>query len=258
MNKIQQLLSDSKKNILTIYFTAGFPQLDDTGRILKAIQEGGADMVEVGIPFSDPIADGPTIQASNKVALDNGISLKRVLEQLNRIKSEIKIPLIMMGSLNPFYQYGIEKLCREAAEAGVSGMIIPDLPMEEYLIDYRDIFRKYGLVNIFLISPQTSKERIRIIDENTDGFIYMVSAASTTGAKKGITDEQIAYFERVEKMNLKNPRLIGFGISDHESFRIANEHAGGAIIGSAFINLISQSKNLGPDIKNYIKTVKGN
>ena len=258
MNKIQALLSDRKKNILTIYFTAGFPELNDTGRILKALQDGGADMVEVGIPFSDPIADGPTIQASNKVALENGICVKMILEQLHAVKDEIKIPVILMGSLNPIYQYGMEKFCMEAAAAGVSGMIIPDLPMEEYLNEYRDIFRKNNLVNIFLISPQTPEERIRFIDENTEGFIYMVSAASTTGARKGISEEQIAYFERVEKMNLKNPRLIGFGISDHETFSIANGHAGGAIIGSAFINLLSGSKDPEPDIKNYIKSVKGN
>jgi tryptophan synthase alpha chain len=257
MNRIKQLFSGTKENILTIYFTAGFPRLEDTGRILKALQDGGADMVEVGIPFSDPIADGPTIQASNKIALDNGIYVKMILEQLHALKEEIKIPVIMMGSLNPVYQYGVEQFCKDASAAGVSGMIIPDLPMEEYLSGYKDLFSSYDLVNMFLISPQTSHERIRIIDDNTEGFIYMVSAASTTGARKGITEEQLSYFDRVAKMKLKNPRLIGFGISDHESFRIANTYASGAIIGSAFINLISGSRDLETDIIKYIQSVKG-
>ncbi len=257
MNRIEKLFTEKKSNILSVYFTAGFPGLNDTGRILLAIQEGGADLVEVGIPFSDPVADGPTIQVSNKIALDNGITLKKILEQVTEIKNKIRIPVILMGYINPVYQYGIKRFCRDAARAGVSGFILPDLPVREYVENYREIFRQHGLLNIFLISPQTDESRIRLIDENSSGFIYMVSAASTTGAKKEISAEQVAYFNRVNEMKLKNPRLIGFGISDHDTFRTACQYASGAIIGSAFIKLLQNSKNMEKDIRDYIKVVKG-
>ncbi len=258
INKIENIFSGNGQPKLSVYFTAGFPGLNDLGLIMNSLQEGGADLVEVGLPFSDPIADGPTIQASNKVALQNGISLKLILEQLAKVKNEISIPVILMGYLNPIYQYGIEKFCEDSASAGASGMIIPDLPMKEYLESYKGIFERNNLLNIFLISPQTSGERVRLIDRNSRGFIYMVSAASTTGAKKEISGEQVQYFERINKMNLKNPRLIGFGISDHATFQTACLYAGGAIIGSAFIKLLGESKNLKEDIINYIHTVKGN
>jgi tryptophan synthase alpha chain len=224
---------------------------------MAALQNGGADLIEVGIPFSDPVADGPTIQESNKIALDNGISLKKILEQINEIKEEITIPVILMGYLNPIYQYGIEKFCRDCQKAGVSGLIIPDLPVSEYQDEYKSVFERHQLANIFLITPQTSENRIREIDSLSNSFIYMVSSASTTGVRKGLTREQVDYFKRVRNMKLKSPLLIGFGISDHKSFTQATTYANGAIIGSAFINVLKDSNNLEEDIVAYVRSVKG-
>jgi tryptophan synthase alpha chain len=257
MNKIVQTFTEKKNNILSVYFSAGFPELEDTQLIMKSLQKAGADLIEVGIPFSDPVADGPTIQESNKIALDNGITLKKILEQLTEIKAEIHIPVILMGYLNPVYQYGIEKFCADCTNAGVSGLIIPDLPTKEYQSLYESIFEQFNLANIFLITPQTSEERIREIDAISNAFIYMVSSSSTTGAKKGLTQEQIDYFERVKKMGLRSPLLIGFGISDHNSFKQASAYANGAIIGSAFIKVLKDSANLEKDIVAYIQSVKG-
>ena len=236
MNMINKLFNEKKNNILSIYFTAGFPKLNDTSFILSELQKSGADMIEIGIPFSDPLADGPTIQHSSEAALKNGMTLKILFEQLS--KSEIrnsKSAILLMGYLNPVLQFGVENFCRKANEAGISGIIIPDLPMDEYLSEYEKIFDKYSLKNIFLITPQTSEKRIKTIDKYSDGFIYMVSSASTTGVKGGIDSEQERYFSRIKKMNLKNPLMIGFGISDRKSFSKACEYANGAIIGSAFI-----------------------
>lgn len=258
MNKIEETFSDQERNKLSVYFTAGFPNLDDTPLIMESIQRAGADLMEVGIPFSDPVADGATIQASNTQALKNGICLKKILEQVGSIKEKIRIPVILMGYLNPVYQYGIEKFCTDAAAAGVSGVIIPDLPVKEYQDTYREIFDRSGLLNIFLISPRTPDERIRMIDRQSRGFIYMVSASSTTGARKGISDTQMAYFKRIDEMKLQHPRLIGFGISDHSSYVSACRYAEGAIIGSAFIRLLENSTDLEKDIIQYIHSVKGN
>jgi len=258
MNKITQVFKEKKRNILSVYFSAGYPNLEDTPVIMKSLQKAGADLIEVGIPFSDPVADGPTIQESNKIALDNGITLKKILEQLKQVKDKIQVPVILMGYLNPIYQYGIDKFCADCNDAGVSGLIIPDLPMKEYIEAYKAVFEQYGLANIFLITPQTSEDRIRMIDANSQGFIYMVSSSSTTGAKDGLTDEQIAYFIRVQNMKLRSPMLIGFGISDHQSFKQASSYADGAIIGSAFINVLKASNNLEKDIMEYIQHVKGN
>ncbi len=257
MNKIQKLFGDKNSDILSVYFTAGYPEIDDTGLIIQYLEEAGADLVEIGIPFSDPVADGPTIQDSNKKALKNGMTLKKLLDQLNQDTGKREIPIILMGYLNPILQYGIKDFCYDCSEAGVSGLIIPDLPMEEYLEDYQKVFNQFGLINIFLITPHTSEDRIRYIDKQSNGFIYMVSSASTTGAKKGISDKQLEYFGRINNLKLKNPRLIGFGISDHESFVIACEHAQGAIIGSAFIKILADSRNIQADVTNYIKSVKG-
>ncbi len=256
-NQIEQTFINKKADILSAYFTAGFPHIDDTTGIIKSLQEGGADLIEVGIPFSDPVADGPTIQESNKRALSNGITLKKILEQLSLIKSEIEIPVLLMGYLNPVYQYGIERFCRDAHDAGVSGLIIPDLPIREYQEHYRDIFESHGLFNIFLITPETSGDRIREIDSISHGFIYMVAASSTTGAKKGITREQTNYFKRIKSMNLKTPRLVGFGISDNESFCRVCQYAHGAIIGSAIINLLMESDNIHEDLIRFVRSVKG-
>ena len=255
MNRIHTLFKEKDSRVLSIYFTAGFPELESTMEIMEAIQAGGADIIEIGVPYSDPVADGPTIQDSNMIALENGISLKKIFEQLKGFRAKIHIPVVMMGYLNPIMQYGMEEFCKKCKEVGVDGLILPDLPMQQFIDDYKALFEEYGLVNTFLISPQTSEKRIREIDQNTNGFIYMVSSHSITGAKAGISEEQIAYFERVKAMNLKNPRLIGFGISDAETFSKASEYSNGAIIGSAFIKTVKGSKNLNEDIQKYLKSV---
>ncbi len=255
MNRIDKLFQTKKKRVLSIYFTAGFPKLDDTLPVMQAIEEAGADIIEIGIPYSDPIADGPTIQESNKIALDNGMSLRKLFSQLQTMRDHISLPVVLMGYLNPILQYGIEDFCAKCQDLGVDGLIVPDLPMTQYLEDYKNIFQTYNLRNTFLISPQTKAERILDIDTHSDGFIYMVSSHSITGAKYGISEEQLNYFDRVEEMHLKNPRLIGFGISDADSFTKASNYSNGAIIGSAFINVIKESKDLQKDIKDYIQSV---
>ena len=253
MNNLNKLFQEKKKNILSIYFTAGFPKLNDTALTLDELQKSGVDMIEIGIPFSDPLADGPTIQHSSEVALMNGMNLKLLFEQLS--KSEIKnskSAILLMGYLNPVLQFGVDEFCKKANEVGISGIIIPDLPMDEYLSEYKKIFDKYNLKNIFLITPQTSEERIRMIDKHSEGFIYMVSSASTTGVKGGIDSVQEKYFSRIKKMNLKNPLMIGFGISDNKSFSKACEYANGAIIGSAFIKAQENKTN----INEFIKSIR--
>lgn len=255
MNRIHYLFNTKKERVLSIYFTAGFPHLEDTVPVMEAIQAGGADIIEIGVPYSDPIADGPTIQESNLVALENGMSMKKLFEQLQGFRAKVHLPVVLMGYLNPIIQYGMEGFCKKCKEVGIDGLILPDLPMQQYLDEFKELFDQYGLVNTFLISPQTSEARIRQIDENSDGFIYVVSSHSITGAKKGISEEQIKYFKKVEAMGLKNPRLIGFGISDSETFSTASEHAQGAIIGSAFIKTVKESKNLSEDIQKYIQSV---
>lgn len=255
MNRIHSLFKNKQERVLSIYFTAGFPNLEDTLPIMEAIQEGGADIIEIGVPYSDPIADGPTIQDSNQIALENGMSLKKLFQQLEGFRSKIELPVVLMGYLNPIIQYGMEAFCKKCQEVGIDGLILPDLPMQQYLDEFKSVFEQYGLVNTFLISPQTSEKRILEIDQNTDGFIYMVSSHSITGAKTGISEEQIAYFKRVRAMNLSNPRLIGFGISDSETFTTASNYSNGAIIGSAFIKKIKDSKNLNQDIQAYLQSV---
>jgi len=256
-NRIDGVFRDKKKNILSVYFTAGFPSLNDTADILLYLQDAGADMIEIGIPFSDPMADGPTIQESNHTALQNGMSLKILFQQLEEVREKINIPLILMGYLNPAMQYGIEAFCESCARTGIDGLIIPDLPMQEYLDYYRQLFDRFGIYNIFLISPQTSESRVRQIDENSKGFIYMVSSASVTGAREGISPEQIDYFNRIKNMNLKNPLMIGFGISNNQTFKTACAYASGAIIGSAFIRALKESGDLKTGIFNFIQSVKG-
>jgi tryptophan synthase alpha chain len=245
-----------KKNILNIYFTAGFPQLSDTVPIIKDLQRVGVDMIEIGVPFSDPLADGETIQKSGLQAIENGMTLSLLFEQLEGIRKEIHIPLLLMGYLNPVLQFGIENFCQKCAEVGIDGVILPDLPLREYVEDYQAMFERYNLANVFLITPQTSEQRIRQIDEIAKGFIYIVSTASTTGTKSGTTDSQMPYFQRVKAMNLKTPTLIGFGISDKQSFEKANQYADGAIIGSAFIKMLAQSSDLGQDIEKFVKSIR--
>ncbi|ANQ49971.1 tryptophan synthase subunit alpha [Flammeovirga sp. MY04] len=257
MHRIDELFQRKKEDVLNIYFTAGYPKLDDTRTVLKALQDGGVDLIEIGIPFSDPVADGPTIQESNMQALDNGMTMQKLFAQLEGFREEVDVPVVVMGYFNPIMQYGLEKFCKDAQRVGIDGIIVPDLPMIEYLSNLKEMFDAHGIRNTFLISPQTTDDRIVEIDQNTEGFIYMVSSASVTGAKTGISEEQIDYFKRIEGMNLKNPRLIGFGISDHASFKQASSYANGAIIGSAFVKLIGQSKDLNKDIQGFVKSIKG-
>lgn len=255
-NRIINLFTDKKHNILSVFYTAGFPKLNDTIKIAQYLEEGGADIIEIGVPFSDPVADGPTIQESNKVALDNGMNLHLLLDQVKEIRKTVTIPIILMGYINPVMQYGIEKFCEDASAAGVDGLILPDLPMDEYLNGYKDLFETHGLSNTFLISPTTSEQRIRRIDSVTNGFIYAVSASSTTGAKGDFTKEQVDYFKKLKSMKLTNPILIGFGISNHATFSTASSYGSGAIVGSAFINLIKDSSNLKEDINRFVKSLK--
>lgn len=258
-NRINQLFDRKKERILSVYFTAGFPRLTDTVEVIQTLEGAGVDLIEIGIPYSDPVADGPTIQASSTRALKNGMTLRILFEQLRNIRENVNIPLIMMGYINPILQFGIENFCRKCEETGIDGLILPDLPMAEYLSEYKSTFEKYGLKNIFLITPQTSENRIREIDTHTDGFIYMVSSASITGAKDDITDEQTRYFERIGAMGLQNPTLIGFGISNKATFDHACEYSGGAIIGSAFVKALAASEagDLKEGIEAYIKSITG-
>lgn len=257
-NRIDTLFQEKKGPVLNVYFTAGYPDINDTVPILKALQKGGVDLIEIGLPYSDPVADGPTIQASNQKALDSGMTMRLLFEQLKDVRKDIHVPLVMMGYFNPILQFGVEKFCQKCAEIGIDGLILPDLPMFEYREFYLPIFQKWGLHNIFLISPQTSEQRVREIDEYSSGFIYMVSSASITGAKKDISEEQIHYFERIQAMKLRNPRLIGFGISNRETFQLTSRYADGAIIGSAFINLLTKSQDLEKDIIAFVKSIKEN
>lgn len=255
MNRIDYLFQIKKERILSIYVTAGFPNLEDTLPVMEAIQAAGADIIEIGLPYSDPIADGPTIQESNTIALENGMSIKKLFTQLLGFRAKIHLPVVLMGYLNPIIQYGVEEFCKKCKEVGVDGLILPDLPLQQYAEEYQEIFEKYGLFNTFLISPQTSEKRIREIDQHSSGFIYMVSSHAITGGKSAISPEQLAYFERVEAMNLIHPRLIGFGISDAASFQMASRYSQGAIIGSAFIKQIKDSTDLNQDINTYIQGI---
>jgi tryptophan synthase alpha chain len=255
-NRIKDLFESKKENILSVFYTAGFPTLESTQLIAETLAKAGADIIEIGIPYSDPIADGPTIQESNTVALKNGIRLSLILDLVKDIRKTVDIPIILMGYVNPVMQYGIERFAHDAAAAGVDGVILPDLPMSAFLDEYKTLFESVNLSNTFLISPTTSEDRIRKIDSITDGFIYAVSASSITGAKGKFTEEQIAYFKKLKNMKLKNPFLIGFGISNNETFATASAYGAGAIVGSAFINLLKDSKNLGPDAAAFVQSLK--
>lgn len=251
-NRLTRLFQKKNTRILSIYFTAGFPNLQDTSVILQAIERAGADIIELGIPYSDPIADGPTIQMSNQIALNNGMNLRLLLEQIADLRQYCQLPVLLMGYTNPVMQFGMEKFCEEISKIGVDGLILPDLPMYEFQRDYQELFAKHQLSNIFLVTPETSQERIRIIDEQSRGFIYIVSASSTTGQTGEISLNQETYFRRISDMQLKNPCLVGFGIHDRESFQKACRYMHGAIIGSAFIKNIHQSDQLENSIQQFI------
>ncbi|KAB7726165.1 tryptophan synthase subunit alpha [Rudanella paleaurantiibacter] len=256
-NRITALFGRKHEGLLNVYFTAGFPNLDDTLTVLEGLEQAGADLVEIGMPYSDPVADGETIQQSNLQALNNGMTLRLLFEQLANCRSRVSVPILLMGYINPVLQFGVEEFCRQCQAVGVDGVILPDLPLDLYLDEYAPIFRQYGILNIFLITPQTSTERIRLIDEQSAGFIYMVSSASITGSVSGVSDEMLAYFDRINAMNLTNPRLIGFGIKDNETFRMASQYANGAIIGSAFIRLLQEKGTDQTQIKAFVEAVKG-
>lgn len=257
MNRINHLFANDNKNILSIYFTAGHPELNATSELIALLEKSGVKMVEIGMPFSDPLADGPVIQQSAQKALANGMNLKVLFQQLKDIRKTVQIPLLMMGYLNPVMYYGIENFCRDCHAVGVDGVILPDLPLEEFESEYKPVFEKYNLKFIFLISPQTTDDRLRRIDELSDGFIYMVSSSATTGAKSAISDTQKAYFKRVKALNLKNPLVVGFGISNRESFNEVCNYASGAIIGSAFVRMLDEEKDWKIGTERFVKGVLG-
>ena len=253
MNRINQTLNQDKK-LLSIYFTAGFPQIEDTVPILEQLQEADVDMIELGLPFSDPLADGPTIQESSTQALRNGMTTDKLFTQLEGIRARIHVPLIVMGYFNPMMQYGVERFCKRCQEVGIDGLIIPDLPADVYHTQYQSLFQQYGLLNMFLITPQTPDERIRYIDQVSEGFIYMVSSAATTGAQGSFGDTQQHYFQRIADMKLQSKLLVGFGISNAETYQSAVAHSQGAIIGSAFIKHLEANGN--QSVQAFVKTIR--
>ena len=257
MNKINELFANrDNKKLLSLYFCAGCPQLDNTGEVIKTMERRGIDFIEVGIPFSDPMADGPVIQDAATTSLRNGMSLRILFSQLEAIKDEVSIALILMGYLNPIMNYGYEEFFRQCVESGVSGVIIPDLPFKDYLNNIKPMADKYDIRVIMLITPETSEERIRFIDEHTDGFIYMVSSAATTGAQKSFDEQKQEYFRRINSMNLRNPRMIGFGISNKQTLQSAQENAAGAIIGSKFVTLLKESNNADEALDKLFKALE--
>lgn len=262
MNRLDKLFAEKKTGVLNMYCTAGYPQLSSTVEVLTALQNSGADIVEIGIPYSDPIADGPVIQQSNMLALENGMSIPELFDQLKNIRESIQLPLILMGYMNPVLQFGIEKFCEAAARVGVDGIILPDLPMYEFEIQYQQYFVKNDLKFIFLVTPETSEERIRKIDSLASGFIYAVSSSSTTGNSQTPADvktieTQQAYFKKLGDMNLTNPILIGFGIKDKQSFDAACAYTNGAIIGSAYISALKNTTGIAATTKDFINRIKG-
>ena len=253
MNRIQSVLEQDQK-LLSIYFTVGFPQLEDTVSILKQLEASGVDIIELGLPFSDPLADGPTIQESSTQALKNGMTTDKLFDQLKDVRKHVRVPLIVMGYFNPMMQYGLEHFCQRCKEVGIDGLIVPDLPVDVYHEQYQDLFKKHGLLNMFLITPQTPDERIRYIDEVSEGFIYMVSSAATTGAQSSFGDMQVEYFKRIDTMELNAKLLVGFGISNAQTYQAATTYSKGAIIGSAFIKHLKA--NGAGNVQDFIKLIR--
>lgn len=256
MNRITQLFNTKKKDILSVYFTAGYPSINDTFRTITELEKRGVDMIEIGIPFSDPIADGPVIQKSGSKALINGMNLKLLFEQLKEIREYSNVPLVLMGYINPIMRMGIDNFLENASKTGIDGVIIPDLPPEEYNEKYKAKFEQAGIFNNFLITPQSPVERLKQIDEWSNGFLYMVSSAATTGSRDSFDEKQLEYFKRVSEMNLKSPRLIGFGVSNHTTFEQACEYANGAIIGSAFIDALGEAGSLAQKVTGFLETIR--
>lgn len=256
MTRIEALFKTKQHHILNVYCTAGYPKPDSTIEVIKALEENGADLVEIGMPYSDPLADGPVIQHSSSIAIENGMTMTTLFEQLKDFRKQVTVPVILMGYMNPVLQYGLEKFCAAAEAAGIDGVILPDLPMYEFETEYKQLFEKHHLNFIFLITPETSEERIRKIDTLSSGFIYAVSSSSTTGNNKAIKDQK-EYFKKLHGMNLTNPVLVGFGIKDKQTFDAACEYTNGAIIGSAYIKALENAGNIGQATKEFLNNVLG-
>jgi tryptophan synthase alpha chain len=254
MTRIEQLFRNKKQNILNVYCTAGFPKLDSTVQVMQALQENGADLIELGMPYSDPLADGEVIQQSGSVALHNGMTIAKLFEQLKEMRATIEVPVLLMGYMNPVIQYGFENFCAKAAEVGVDGLILPDLPIYEYESEYRAILKKYNLNLIFLVTPETQEERIKKIDELSTGFLYAVSSSSTTGSNKDIGNQE-SYFRKLQEMKLKNPILVGFGIKDKQTFEAACKYTNGAIIGTAYIKALGNGKDVNTATKEFLEQI---
>lgn len=254
MNRIQELFQKKNSKVLNVYCTAGYPHIDSTLTIIKSLQENGADLVELGMPYSDPLADGPVIQASSTKALENGMTIAKLFEQLNGFRKEIYIPVILMGYMNPILQYGFEEFCKKSAEVGVDGLILPDLPEYEFETEYGAIIKKYGLDFIFLVTPETSEERVKKLDELSTGFLYAVSSSATTGKDKDFNAVEV-YLKKLQEKKLKNPVLVGFGIKDKETFSSACKYANGAIIGTAFIKALEAVDDIEITTKNFLQNI---
>lgn len=253
---MRKIKKTGNQGLLSIYYTAGYPTLDSTVTIAKKLEESGADFLEIGFPYSDPVADGPTIQHSSEVALKNGMTVEILFEQLKELRKHVTIPVFLMGYVNPLLQYGVERFCADCKKVGIDGIIVPDLPMYEYEELYKDTFEKNDVANIFIVTPQTSEERIRKIDKLSNSFIYLLSSNATTGTELNVGDTTTAYFQRIKDMQLENPIAIGFGISNKQSFEQATSFATGAIIGTAFVKLLTKDNYL-DEIPNFIKSIKG-
>jgi len=255
MRRIKNLFQKKANNILNVYCTAGYPELSSTLQVMKALQDNRVDMIELGMPYSDPLADGPVIQQSSSIALANGMTIKKLFEQLKNFRKEISLPVVLMGYMNPVLQYGFEKFCADAAAVGIDGLILPDLPEHEFETEYGTIIKKHGLDFIFLVTPETSEERIRKLDELSTGFLYAVSSSSTTGSDKNMTDVN-SYLQKLKSLNLKNPVLVGFGIKDKATFEAACIHASGAIIGTAYIKALAAPGNVSDITRKFLETIK--
>lgn len=256
MSRITELFKKKNKKVLNVYCTAGYPQLESTLPVIKALEQSGADLVELGMPYSDPLADGPVIQQSSAIALQNGMTIKKLFEQLKELRPQVSLPVILMGYMNPVLQYGFEKFCADAAAVGIDGLILPDLPEYEFLSEYGIIIKKYDLDFIFLVTPETSVERIQRLDSLSSGFLYAVSSSSTTGSDKpGVNIKD--YLGQLRQLKLNNPVLVGFGIKDKSTFQTASDHANGAIIGTAYINAIGKSNDVNATTRDFLQSILG-